>query len=110
MFGVSMWELLVVLILLSILVGPEKLPELAKSLGKTFGKVRKSMDEIKKQTALPDEFNVLSDKDHTDRAPAAPPARGKSTLKGGKKMVDRGRSKPNRRVSNPPNDEGASGS
>jgi len=97
MFGVSMWELLVVFLLLFILVGPEKLPGLAKSLGKTFGKVRQSMDEIKKQTALPEEFNVLSDKSDSNRSPATPPARGKSTLKGGKKLVDRGQNtKPGR--------------
>lgn len=61
MFGVSMWEILVVLGLLVVLVGPDRLPGLARSLGKTLGKVRRSVEDIKEQTGLDEELNFLED-------------------------------------------------
>ncbi len=47
MFGIGMSELLVILGLALILVGPKRLPQLAKSLGKTMGELRKTTDELK---------------------------------------------------------------
>lgn len=61
MFGVSMWEILVVLALLVVLVGPDRLPDLAKSLGKALGKVRRSVEDIKEQTGLDEDLDFLED-------------------------------------------------
>jgi sec-independent protein translocase protein TatB len=47
MFGIGMPELLVILGLALILIGPKKLPQLAKSLGKTMGELRKATDDLK---------------------------------------------------------------
>ena len=47
MFGLGSGELLVVLALALIFIGPEKLPELATTLGKFVRQIRKSVDEIK---------------------------------------------------------------
>jgi Tat protein translocase TatB subunit len=47
MFGIGMPELLVIAALALILIGPKKLPELAKSLGKTLGELRKATDDVK---------------------------------------------------------------
>ncbi|MBN1254443.1 MAG: twin-arginine translocase TatA/TatE family subunit [Deltaproteobacteria bacterium] len=47
MFGIGMPELLIILGLALILIGPKKLPQLAKSLGKTMGELRKATDDIK---------------------------------------------------------------
>lgn len=47
MFGIGMPELLVIAALALILIGPKKLPDLAKSLGKTLGELRKATDDIK---------------------------------------------------------------
>jgi Tat protein translocase TatB subunit len=47
MFGIGMPELLVILGLALLLIGPKKLPQLAKSLGKTMGELRKATDDIK---------------------------------------------------------------
>jgi TatA/E family protein of Tat protein translocase len=59
MFGISMWELLLVALLLFIVVGPKKLPELAKSLGKALGKFRESVDDLKKDVDIEDELKLL---------------------------------------------------
>ncbi len=47
MFGIGMPELLIILGLALILIGPKKLPQLARSLGKTMGELRKATDDLK---------------------------------------------------------------
>lgn len=52
MFGIGTWELVVILVLALILLGPAKLPEVAKSIGKGLASLRKSADEVKKEIDL----------------------------------------------------------
>lgn len=47
MFGIGLPEILVILVVALIVVGPSKLPELARSLGKALGEFRKMADEVK---------------------------------------------------------------
>jgi sec-independent protein translocase protein TatB len=47
MFGIGMPELLVIAALALLLIGPKKLPQIAKSLGKTLGELRKAADDLK---------------------------------------------------------------
>lgn len=47
MFGMGFGEMLVVLIIAVIFLGPEKIPETARTLGKWFHELKSSMDEIK---------------------------------------------------------------
>ena len=46
MFGIGMQELIIIAIIALLVVGPKKLPDLAKTLGKTFGELRKAADGI----------------------------------------------------------------
>ena len=58
MFGIGMQELIIIAIIALLVVGPKKLPDLAKTLGKTFGELRKAADGITdelKQTLQNDE-------------------------------------------------------
>jgi sec-independent protein translocase protein TatA len=52
MFGIGTWELVVILVLALILLGPAKLPEVAKSIGKGLASLRKSAEEVKKEINL----------------------------------------------------------
>jgi len=52
MFGIGTWELVVILALALILLGPAKLPQVAKSIGKGLASLRKSADEVKKEIDL----------------------------------------------------------
>jgi|GraSoiStandDraft_41_1057321.scaffolds.fasta_scaffold853255_1 sec-independent protein translocase protein TatA len=46
MFGLGMQELLVILVIALIVVGPQKLPELAKSLGRGLAEFKRTADEF----------------------------------------------------------------
>ena len=59
MFGIGMPELLVILGLALILIGPKKIPDLAKSLGKTMGELRKATDDLKE--TISEEIDPIKD-------------------------------------------------
>ena len=47
MFGIGTSELLVIMAIALIILGPKKLPEMARSLGRTLGELRKTTDDFK---------------------------------------------------------------
>ena len=49
MFGIGMPELLLILALALIVLGPKKLPELARALGKGMAEFRRATDELKEE-------------------------------------------------------------
>ncbi len=63
MFGIGMTEMLLILAIALIVVGPKKLPELAKSMGRAFGEFKRATSELKesfeKDTGLQDIKNNL---------------------------------------------------
>jgi sec-independent protein translocase protein TatB len=67
MFGIGMPELLLILALALIVLGPKKLPELARALGKGMAEFRKATDELK------DEFRQM-EHEIDESAPSATPA------------------------------------
>lgn len=57
MFGMSMAEIAVILILALVVLGPEKLPDLARTLGKSLREVRKAGNQIRDALMFEDELN-----------------------------------------------------
>ena len=59
MFGMSGTELIIILVLALLLLGPEKLPEVAKLLGKGMRDFQKATDDIK--NTVESEFNKIAE-------------------------------------------------
>ncbi len=61
MFGIGMPELLIILVVALIVVGPRKLPDLARSLGKGMQEFRKATDEIKNELTANETFQEFKE-------------------------------------------------
>jgi len=60
MFGnIGMSELMIILIVVLLLFGPKKLPELARGLGRSIQEFKKAADDVKKELNVTDEFKKL---------------------------------------------------
>ena len=46
MFGIGLGELILIAALALIFIGPDKMPEIAKTLGKAFTELKKAMKEV----------------------------------------------------------------
>ncbi len=59
MFGMGMPEMLVILVVALVVLGPKRLPELARTLGKAMAEFRRQtsdiMDEFQQQTRVEEE-------------------------------------------------------
>ena len=56
MFDIGFWELLLIAVMTMIIVGPEKLPGVAKTAGRWVGKTRRFIEGVK--TEVEQEFDV----------------------------------------------------
>lgn len=63
MFGLSGQELLLIVILALVVLGPKKLPEVAKTLGKGYQEIRKAMDGMKGTINVNEVFTNMMDDD-----------------------------------------------
>ncbi len=52
MFGIGTWELVVILILALLLLGPEKLPDVARKVGRNIYKLKKTAEEVRREMDL----------------------------------------------------------
>jgi len=74
MFGIGMPELLVIMVVALVVLGPTRLPELARTLGKAMAEFRRQssdiMDEFQQQVRLEEETA------HRTKAKTPPPPAG----------------------------------
>ncbi len=73
MFGVGTQELLVILLAALLLFGGKRIPEIARSLGKAMGDVRRTINEVQREVDL----EMLKDSASGDERPrrSEPPSR-----------------------------------
>jgi len=63
MFGIGMTELLVIFVIALIVLGPKRLPELARSLGKSLNEFRRASSDLRR------EFLDVQEEARTDPSP-----------------------------------------
>jgi sec-independent protein translocase protein TatB len=66
MFGLSTTELMIILVVALLILGPSKLPEAAKSIGKGLRQITKATEDVRQQ------MNQAMYEDEKPRAAAAP--------------------------------------
>ena len=75
MFGIGMPELLVIFVIALIVLGPKRLPELARSLGKSLNEFRRASSEMRREFLdVAEETRVDPSKPAQEEPPGSPPA------------------------------------
>ncbi len=59
MFDIGFWEFSLIAIVALVVVGPEKLPELTRTVGKLIGRARRTMRELKYELERDAEFEEV---------------------------------------------------
>ncbi len=60
MFGIGIGELILILVIALIVFGPEKLPEIARNIGKVYRQIRDFSDNVKENIERELNIDVLS--------------------------------------------------
>jgi Tat protein translocase TatB subunit len=72
MFGIGMTEMVVIFVIALVVLGPKRLPELARSLGRTLAEFRRATTDLRRDFAdVADEVRI-----EPPRIPPAPAAPG----------------------------------
>jgi TatA/E family protein of Tat protein translocase len=61
MFGIGMPEMILILAIALVVIGPKKLPDLARSLGKAMQEFRRATNELKETISIDDDFRGAKD-------------------------------------------------
>ena len=73
MFGIGMTELMVIFVIGLVVLGPKRLPELARSLGKSLAEFRRASNEMRREFMnVTEDANIVSPALPSSTPPPAP--------------------------------------
>lgn len=78
MFGIGMPEMILILVVALLVIGPKKLPDLAKSLGRAIGEFRKAATDIKDSISAESDVSSVKTSFENLGKETTPPADRKS--------------------------------
>lgn len=78
MFNIGMPELIVILVIALIVIGPKKLPEIARSIGRAIGEFQRSFDDLKDTIEKEVRDEQLKEKEEEKKPEENKPEGGKS--------------------------------
>jgi Tat protein translocase TatB subunit len=79
MFGIGIPELMLILVIALIVLGPERMPRVARDLGKVVGDLRRTSDELREEFLNADKLMNRAADVAAARTPASTPAVPAST-------------------------------
>lgn len=59
MFGIGFWELVVIVLLILLVMGPEKIGPIARAVGRALGEMRRGVDEFKDTFQIDDKVRDI---------------------------------------------------
>ncbi|MCB0359887.1 MAG: twin-arginine translocase subunit TatB [Bdellovibrionales bacterium] len=77
MFGLGFTEIIIILVVALIVLGPQKLPEVARTLGRTLGEVKRAADDFRREMTIAeweDERRIRAERIQRQQEPSAPPS------------------------------------
>ncbi|MCD6291950.1 MAG: twin-arginine translocase TatA/TatE family subunit [Deltaproteobacteria bacterium] len=66
MFGIGITEIIIILVVALLVVGPKKLPELAKTLGRGLAEFRRTADDFK-SSVYQDDVSLAKDREKSEQ-------------------------------------------
>ena len=83
MFGIGTEELMLILVIALVVLGPERMPKLARDLGRMVGEFRKTSDDLRNEFLNADRIIDVAAKSVSTPAAITPAAAPESPLDGG---------------------------